>query len=129
MNKKHNFFSLFWEKVKRQYSAGSQKVNEILGIGNIWFAYWNFSSRNDLILLKTSAFHELQVLLEWDFWYIFQLSIFTLKEFSKLCLIFFYFLTVFAEATNVSRQQLLFNHILKESLVPKNLQIIRKKQA
>ena len=33
---------------------------------------------------------------------------------------------VFKKSANVSRQELYFNHILKEHLIPKDLQIIRK---
>ena len=49
------------------------------------------SSKNDVILLKNSAFRELQVLTELIFWFIFQFSIFILKESSKRYLIFSYF--------------------------------------
>ena len=61
------------------------------------------------------------------FWFIFQFSIFILKESSKRCLILSYFSTVFEKSANISRQELSFNHILKECLIFKGLQIIRKK--
>ena len=40
---------------------------------------------------------------------------------------FFYFSAVFEELANLSCQELLFNHILKECQIPKVLQTIRKK--
>ena len=42
---------------------------------------------------------------------------------------FSYSSAVFKKSANVSRQELYFNHILKEYLIPKDLQIIRKKKA
>ena len=35
----------------------------------IWFAYSNFSGKNEVILLKSSAFRKLQVLMELIFWF------------------------------------------------------------
>ena len=51
---------------------------------------------------------------------------FILKESSKYCLIFFYFSVVFEKSANILRQELSFNYILKECLIYKDLQIIRK---
>ena len=65
--------------------------------------------------------------MELIFQFIFQFSIFTSKESSILCLIFSYFCTVFRKSGNVMRQELSFNHIWKECLSFKDLQIIRKK--
>ena len=52
-----------------------------------------------------------------------------LKESSKRCLTFSYFSTVFEKLANISQEELSFNHILKECLISKYLQIIRKKAA
>ena len=46
-----------------------------------------------------------------------------------MCLIFSYFSTVFEKLANISQQELSLKHILKECLISKDLQIIRKKQA
>ena len=53
----------------------------------------NFSGKNDVTVLKNSAFRELQVLMELIFRYIFQFSIFILKESSDQY--FAYFSPVF----------------------------------
>ena len=50
-----------------------------------------------------------------------------LRESSKLYFIFSYFTAVFEKSAIISRQELSFNHILKECLISKDLQIIRKK--
>ena len=50
-----------------------------------------------------------------------------IKESSKRYLIFSYFSAVFEKLANISSQELLFNHTLKECLISKDLQIIRKK--
>ena len=65
--------------------------------------------------------------MELIFRYIFQLIIFILPESSKDCFIFSYFFVVFEKWANLSRQQLLFNHILKKCWIPKDLHITRKK--
>ena len=80
------------------------------------------------ILPKKSAFCKLQVLIELIFRFTFQFSIFILKQSSKMCLIFSYFSTVFEKLANISQQELSLKHILKECLISKDLQIIRKKQ-
>ena len=88
----------------------------------------SFSGKNDAILLKNSAFRELQGLIELIFQFTFQFSIlFILKESSKLCLIFSHFSAVFEKLANISTKKLSFNHILKECLISKDLQIISKK--
>ena len=61
-----------------------------------------------LILLKNSAFGELQALIELIFWFIFQFSRFILRESAKRCLMCLIL-------------------ILKERLISKNLHIIREK--
>ena len=68
----------------------------------------------------------LEVLIELIFRFIFQFSIFILRVSSKRCLSFSYFSTVFEKSAITSRQELLFNHILKECLISNDLQIIRK---
>ena len=68
--------------------------------------------KDDAILLKNSAFRELQVLIELIFRFTFQFSIFILKESSKRCLIFSYFSTVFEKLANISQLELSFNNIL-----------------
>ena len=83
----------------------------------------NFCGKNDVILLKNSAFHELQVLIELIFQFIFQFSILILKESSKWCLIFSCFSADFEKLANISSQEL----SLRECLISKNIQIIRKK--
>ena len=90
-------------------------------IGNIKFALSNFSGKNDLILLKSSAFRELQVLIELIFRFIFEFSIFILKESLKRCLIFSYS-AVFEKSTIIPGQELSFNHVLNECLIAKDLQ-------
>ena len=50
-----------------------------------------------------------------------------LKESSKHCLISSYFSAVFEKLANITQQDLSFNRILKEWLISKVLQIIRKK--
>ena len=70
-----------------------------------------------MILLKNSAFRELQILIELIFRVFFQFSILILKESSKRCLIFSYFSAVLEKSTNISWQELSFNHILKEYLI------------
>ena len=76
--------------------------------------------------MTNSAFHELQVLTELIFRFIFQFSIFILRASSRPCLIFSYFSGVFEESAIISHQELSFNDILKECLISKDLQIIRK---
>ena len=78
------------------------------------------------MLLKNSAFCKLQVLTKLIFRFIYQFSIFTLTEFSKQCPIFSYFSAVFEKSAITSRQELSFNEVLKECLISKDLQIIRK---
>ena len=80
--------------------------------------------KDDAILLKNSAFRELQVLIELIFRFTFQFSIFILKESSKRCLIFSY---VSAVLRNISQQELSFNLVLKECLICKDLEMIREK--
>ena len=94
---------------------------------NIKFACSNFRGKNNVILIKNSAFRELQVLTESTFRFIFQFNVLILKESSQRCLIFSYFSAGFEKSANISRQELSFNHILKECLISKDLQIIRKK--
>ena len=89
--------------------------------------YSNFSSKNDVISLKISAFRKLQVHIELIFRFIFQFSIFMFKESSKRCLIFSYLFAAFEKPLNISRQELSFNHILKKCLISKDLLVIRKK--
>ena len=67
-------------------------MNEILGVGNIQFVHSNFSSKNDVALLKNSAFRELQIFIELIFRFIFQFIIFILRESSKRFLLLSYFL-------------------------------------
>ena len=80
----------------------------------IQFAHSNFSGKNDIILLRNPAFRELQVLIELISRFIFQFSIFIWRESSKQCLIFSYFSALFEKSAIISRQELSFNHILKE---------------
>ena len=87
----------------------------------------NFSSKNDVALLKNSAFRELQIFIELIFRFIFQFIIFILRESSKRFLLLSYFSEIFGKSAIISRQDLLFNYILKECLISKDLQIIRKK--
>ena len=87
----------------------------------------NFSCKNDAILLKNYAFPELQVLIEVILRFIFQFSIFILRESSKRCLIFSYFSAVFEKSAIISRQELSPHYIFKECVISKDLQIIRKK--
>ena len=54
-------------------------------IWNTLFTRSHFSGKNDSILLKNSAYWKLQVLIELIFQYIFQFSIFILKQSSKWC--------------------------------------------
>ena len=70
-----------------------------------------------MILLKNSAFRELQILIELIFRVFFQFSILILKESSKRYLIFSYFSAVLEKSANISWQELSFNHILKEYLI------------
>ena len=49
-----------------------------------------------------------------------------IRESSKRCLIFSYFTAVFDKSVIISRQELSFNHILKECFVSKDMQIIKK---
>ena len=89
-------------------------VNKIHGIGNILFGHSNFSSKNDVILLKNSAFCELQVPIELIFPFIFQFNLFILRESSKWSLVFSYFSAVFEKPAIISHRELSFNDILKE---------------
>ena len=66
---------------------------------------FKFLRQNDLILLRNCALREFQVLRELFFRFIFQCSIFLVKESSKRCLIFSYFTTVFEKSAIISRQQ------------------------
>ena len=50
-----------------------------------------------------------------------------IRESSKRYLIFSYFSAVFEKLANILSQKLSFNHTLKECLISKDLQIIRKK--
>ena len=71
----------------------------------------------EIILLKNSAFHELQVLVELIFRFFFQFSIFILKEYSRQCLILSYFSMVFERSANISHRELPLNYILKGCLI------------
>ena len=100
----------------------NMKSKRILGIGNTLFVHSNFSCKKDIILLKNCAFRELQVLTELTFWFIFWFiqtlakSIFILRESSK-------------QSYQSYLQELSSNHILKNRLSSKDLQlqIISKK--
>ena len=69
----------FSKKFKTSTLQGHKKVNEILGIGNIYFAYSNFSGKNDAILLKSSARAPSPYRINF-FWFIFLFNIFVLKN-------------------------------------------------
>ena len=60
------------------------------------------AAKIDVILLKQPAFCELQVLIELIFRFIFQFSIFILRESSKRCLIFPYFTVVCEKSAIIS---------------------------
>ena len=77
-------------------------------------AYWKFAA------VKKNKSYRI------NFSVIFHFSILPLKESSKRCLIFSNFSAVFEKSAMISRQELSFNHILKECLISKDLQIIRK---
>ena len=109
----------FSKKFKTSTLQGHKKVNEILGIGNIYFAYSNFSGKNDAILLKSSARAPSPYRIKF-FWFIFLFNIFVLKKSSRRCLIFSLLSVVFEKPPNISRQESLFNQILKECLISKN---------
>ena len=65
--------------------------------------------------------------MELIFQFIFHLNIFILKDSSKWCLVFSDFSVAFKKSANFWHQQLLVNHILKECLISKDLQIISNK--
>ena len=89
----------------------------------------SFTIKKEAIQLKNSVFWKLEVLEELISRHIFQFSIFALKESSKLCLVFPTFLWIFSYIFVVfmSSQELPLNQILKEFLIPEDLQIIRKR--
>ena len=104
----------------------------------VWFAYSNFSDKNDVILLanfngkndvillKSSAFRRLQALRINFLVHFLTYHIYIKRTFTKLSH-FFLLLAVFEKSVNISHQDLSFNHIVKECLISKNLHIIRKK--
>ena len=63
------------------------------------------AAKNDAILIKNSAFRELLALIVLILWFIFQFSIFILKETSTHCLIFSYISAVLEKSANVSNVQ------------------------
>ena len=87
--------------------------------------YSNFSCKNYIILLKNSAFRELHVLIELIFWFIFQFSIFLLKESSKRSH-FFLLLYGFWEISNYLSPRVIVQSHLKKCLISKDKHIIRK---
>ena len=96
-------------------------------VSKYWIYVFKISGKNDVISLKNSTLRELQVLIKSIFRYNFQFIIFILQESSKRCLIFSYSSAAFEKWTNLSRQELLFNHISQKCYISKDLQIIRKK--
>ena len=104
----------FSKKFKTNTLQGHKRWMKIFGLEINNLLVQNFGGKNDVISFKNSAFRELQVLIKLIFRYNFQFSIFILQESSKRCLIFSYFSAVFEKWANLSRQELLFNHILKE---------------
>ena len=90
------------------------------------FVLWHDSS------LMSFTWEQLCHVPDYDpiFRYIFHFSffsVFTLKESSKRCLIFSYFSVVFEKPANLSPQETLLIHVLREYLIPEDIQIIREK--
>ena len=77
-------------------------------------AYWKFAA------VKKNKSYRI------NFSVIFHFSILLLKESLKRCVIFSNFSSVFEKSAMISPQELSFNHNLKECLISKDLQIIRK---
>ena len=77
-------------------------------------AYWKFAA------VKKNKSYRI------NFSVIFHFSILLLKESLKRCVIFSNFYSVFEKSAMISPQELSFNHNLKECLISKDLQIIRK---
>ena len=120
----HDFSKKFKTKTLEGHFEKKKKKN--LWIGNKKFSYTNFCEKNDVVSLKDSTFRVLQVLIKLIFRHNFQFSTFILQESLKWCLIFSYFSAVFEKWANLLLQELLFNHILKECYIPKDLQIEKK---
>ena len=104
--KNTTFFHYFSKKFKSNTLQCHKRYIKIfeLKINNLRVQY--------VISLKHFTFGELQVLIQLIFRCNFQFIIFILQESSKRCLTFSNFSTVFEKRANLSRQELLFNHIL-----------------